>query len=222
MDDQYHIDVAKYRLSTFKNTLRSRVLIPSRMRLKDGLDERFRRLELMGITTMKDLLDALKTKPKIARISQETGVSVDYLTLLKREANSYLPTPTRLDKFPGILPTYVEKLATIGITHSRHLFREAKEKQQRARLADRTDIPLDILNELICLSDLSRLYGVGPVFARMLYDVGITSIEALRAYTAEEVIRIYEEKTQKKADFGVNEIQFSLDLAQTLDIAVEL
>lgn len=60
------------------------------------------------------------------------------------------------------------------------------------------------------------------MFARMLYDVGITSIKTLRACTAEDVIRIYEEHTLKKADFGVNEIQFSLDVALALDIAVEI
>jgi predicted flap endonuclease-1-like 5' DNA nuclease len=67
------------------------------------------------------------------------------------------------------------------------------------------------------LSDVSRIYGVGPVFARMLYDVGIRSVQAFIGYTAEDFIRIYEEHTQKKADFSVGEIQFSLELAQELD-----
>jgi hypothetical protein len=40
--------------------------------------------------------------------------------------------------------------------------------------------------------------------------------------TAEEFIRIYEEKEQKKADFGVNEIEFSLELARDLDIAIDI
>ena len=70
------------------------------------------------------------------------------------------------------------------------------------------------MNELVCLSDLVRAYGVGPVFARMIYDVGIKSIKEFVEYTAEEFIRIYEEKEQKKADFGINEIQFSLELAK--------
>ena len=78
------------------------------------------------------------------------------------------------------------------------------------------------MNELVCLSDLSRAYGVGPVFAQMIYDVGIKSIKAFIEFTAEDFIRIYEEKNQKKADFGVNEIQFSLELARELDIAVEI
>jgi predicted flap endonuclease-1-like 5' DNA nuclease len=89
-------------------------------------------------------------------------------------------------------------------------------------LARETDIPTEVLNELIGLSDLSRIYGVGPVFARMMYDVGIKSIKDFVEYTAEDFIRINEEQTQKKADFGVGEIEFSLELAKELDIALEI
>ena len=74
----------------------------------------------------------------------------------------------------------------------------------------------------VSLSDLSRIYGVGPVFARIIYDVGIRSVREFVECTAEDFVRIYEEKEHKKADFGVNEIQFSLELAKELDIAVEL
>jgi predicted RecB family nuclease len=77
------------------------------------------------------------------------------------------------------------------------------------------------VGEIVSLSDLSRVYGVGPVFARLIYDVGIRSIEEFVGHTAEEFIHIYEEQTQKKADFGVGEIQFSLELAKELDPAVE-
>ena len=128
MNDQYHLDLSKYSLDTFKNMLRSRILVPSRTQLKDKLEERFRKLKIAGINTMKDLLEVLKTKPKLEQFSKTSGVSIDYLTLLKREANSYLPSPVRLEKFPGISIKYAERLAAEGITHSRHMFCEAKEK----------------------------------------------------------------------------------------------
>jgi len=40
------------------------------------------------------------------------------------------------------------------------------------------EILVEILNELVCLSDLARVYGVGPVFARMIDDVGMKTIKA--------------------------------------------
>ena len=115
----------------------------------------------------------------------------------------------------------MKKLETVGIKNSRHLFNAASKRTERDRLSKRTEIPIDILDELVGLSDLSRAYGVGPVFARVIYDVGIKSIQEFIAYTAEDLIRIYEQKTQKKADFGVNEIQFSLKLATELELMVE-
>jgi hypothetical protein len=190
--------------------------------LKDKLDERFKILLDNGITNLEELIDRLYTKQKIDLFSQETGLSKEYLTILKREANSYRQNPVRLDKFPGIPIKYVRRLDAEGIRNSRTLFHEAKNRKDREKLAKKTDIPIEILDELICLSDLSRAYGVGPVFARLIYDVGIKTIEDFVNLTAEEIVRIYEDKEQKKADFGVNEIQFSLELARELDIAVEI
>jgi len=222
MGNQYHIDIEKYSLKKFKKNLKSREMIPSRVSLKDKLDERFKILEISSITNLKELIDALKTKRKIELFSKETGLTTEYLTLLKREAKSYLPNPVRLDKFSGIPTKYADQLEAEGIRNSRQLFNEAKDKDERERISQRTEIPIEILDELVCLSDLARAYGVGPIFARIIYDVGIISIKEFVEKSAEEFIRIYEEKEQKKADFGVNEIQFSLELAKELDIAIDI
>jgi len=63
------------------------------------------------------------------------------------------------------------------------------------------DIPIAALDELARLADLARDYGVEPVFARMIYDIGIHSIQEFVRNTAEDFIDIYETQTQKKADF---------------------
>ena len=170
---------------------------------------------------MADLLAALKTPAAIATKSSETGIPADYLTLLRREAMSYLPNPVSLAKFPGVDPTHVQALADLGISHSRHLFRRAATRLKRKALAATAGLPMACLDELICLSDLSRLYGVGPVFARLLYDAGFQTIGALRRCTAKELVQLYEERTRKPADFGAHEIQVTLELAQVLDDVVE-
>ncbi|KAA3661534.1 MAG: DUF4332 domain-containing protein [Chloroflexi bacterium] len=222
MSDQYHIDLAKYSLEKFKNNLKSREMIPSRVALKNEVDERFQIIENSGISNHKELIDVLKTKQKIAHYSEKTGLSVEYLTLLNREAKSYLSNPTRLDKFPGVASEFCEELESVGIKNSRHLFNAAKDKMDRNQLSQSVEIPIEVLNELVGLSDLSRAYGVGPMFARIIFDVGIKSIQEFISYTAEDFINIYEEQTGKKADFGLKDIEFSLDLAKELEIAVEL
>ncbi len=222
MSDQYHLDLANYSLETFKEMLRTKTLVPSRACLKDNMDERIRQIQHAGITTVEELLGTLKTKPRLQRFAQDTGLSEEYLTLLKREVNSYLPNPVRLDKFPGIPQICIAKLDKIGLKNSRQLFTHAKQKQQRIQLVRSTDIPPRELNELICLADLVRVYGVGPMFARLLYDAGIRTVKILRSVSAEKLICIYEKNTGKKADFGVSEIQFSIDIASSLDTVLEI
>lgn len=220
MKAQYHINLAKYSLQKFKNNLEARDMIPSRVSLKEDLDGKFRVLENTGITNLKELVTALKTKPKIAEFSKETGLSIQYLTLLSREARSYLPNPVRLDKFPSISSAIIEKLEAVGIKNSRHLFNAAQTKAEREELAHQAESPIARIDELYGLSDLSRVYGVGPVFARMIYDVDIHSVHKFVQYSANEFIDIYEAQTQKKADFGINEIEFSLILARELEVSI--
>ncbi len=217
MNERYQIDLEKYSLQKFRASLQSREMIPSRTSLKDDLDTRFRILENCGIANLKELIDRLKTKQKIEQFSQETSLSIHYLTLLKREAKSYLSKPIRLDKFSGVQTEHLDRLEDKGIRNTRQLFLQAQNKSGRERLSKETWIPKEALNELVGLSDLVRIYGVGPVFARLIYDVGIRSVKEFIEYTARDFIRIYEEQTRKKADFGVGEIQFSLELAKELD-----
>ena len=222
MKDQYHIDLSKYSLQKFKKNLLTREMIPSRVILKDKIEERFNILEANELKNLRELIDKLKTKQKIESFANLTGLSIEYLAILKREASSYLSNPVSLSSFPKIKREYVEILEKEGIKNSKQLFSKAKDKDDRGKLAESTAIPMEYLEELIYLSDLSRAYGVGPVFARILYDVGIHSIKQLISHSPEELVNIYEEKSGKKADFSADDIRFSIDLAKELDIAVEI
>jgi nucleotidyltransferase/DNA polymerase involved in DNA repair len=222
MKNRYSIDLAGYSLQKFRNNLAARDMIPSRISLKDDLDARFKILAAHGISNLQELIDRLGSKEKIEAFSKETGLTPEYLTLLKREAKSYLSNPVRLDKFSGIPKETLDKLDALGIRNTRQLFNQAQKREAREQIADSTGIPIENLNELVGLSDLSRAYGVGPVFARMIYDLGITSILSFIQVSADEFIRIYEEQAQKKADFGTNEIEFSLILAKELELAVDV
>jgi nucleotidyltransferase/DNA polymerase involved in DNA repair len=163
------------------------------------------------------LIEELKTKQKIEVFSKKSKLSIEYLTILKREAKSYLPSPIPLNKFTGINAEDILKLEEIGIKNTKQLFNKAKTKAEINRLSKVTGIPIERIKELVSLSDLSRLYGVGPVFARMIYDVGIKSVEIFIKHSPAEFIEIYENETKKKADFGVNDIKLSIELAKELE-----
>ncbi len=218
MAASYHIDTSEYSLQKMKEDLLSRDLIPSRLPLKEGLEASFQILEGEGIQTLGDLITALKNKKKIEEFSSTSGISEKYLTLLRREANSYLPNPVPLDKFSGFEEKDINKLAAAGVKNSRHLFEIVKENMGSGSLPAKFGVSQEFLSELAGLSDLVRAYGVGPAFARILYDTGIHSISEFRNYTPRQVIDLYEIKTGKKADFSTSDIKFSLDLVQVLDL----
>ena len=221
MGAQYQIDLKEYSLVKFKRSLERRHVVPSRKILQEDLDSRFAALERMGINSLKDLVDALKTKPKIEAFAQASGLPAEYLTLLGREARSYLAKPLRLDKLPGLDTKRLEKLADLGIQNSKQFFLRAQGSDQRKKLARESGLVIEDLNEVFALCDLSRIYGVGPVFARMIYDLGICSVGDFLEHSAADFVRIYEEQTQNKADFSLAEIQFSLELAKELELAAD-
>ncbi len=216
MQKQYYIDFEKFSLQKLKKSLQKRNMIPSRVILKQDIEERFKILESNGIRTLKELIGALKSKQKIDRFSNQTGLTVEYLTILKREANSYHPNPIKLSKFPGIDNKIIESLEKIGIGNTKQYFNKIHNLTGTKQLTDEMGISKQKLDELASLSDLTRLYGVGPVFARILYDVGIKSVNSFIKYSSEEFIEIYENKTNRKADFSESDIGFSIEFAKEL------
>lgn len=216
--ESYHLDSEKISLEQFRQSLQARELIPSRLILKENLEERFEVLSSAEISNLKDLIGSLKSKVKIETFSKQTGVPVGYLTILKREAGSYFPNPVPLNKFPDIDAQTLGALEMLGLKNSKQLFNAVRTNEERQDLCSESGISEGQLMELVHLSDLVRLYGVGPAFARLLYDVGIKSVESFLEYGPSEIISIYEEKTGKKADFAEKDIQFSYEMARELDI----
>lgn len=217
MSARYNIDATKMSLKEFERSIRSRELIPSRKVLKNDLGKAFNRLRSMGINNLRELLDALKSKAKLKDLAKKSDLDENYMTLLKREANSYLPKPVKLSTFPGITQQIIAKLESSGIKNTRHLFDQTRTKADQKLLCKKVGVSVKELKELAGLSDLARLYGVGPVFARLLYDLSIDSVRNFMRFKPKEIIALYEKENQKKADFTESDIKFTLELAKILD-----
>lgn len=216
MKEQYSLDFEKFSLLKLKRSLQRRNMIPSRVILKQDIEERFKILESNGIKNLKILIDALKSKQKIESFSKKTGLTIEYLTILKREVNSYHPKPINLNKFPGVDVKTIKSLEKIGIKNTKHYFKEFNRKAGIHQLIQETNISRDKLEELASLSDLSRLYGVGPVFARIIHGAGISSVKIFAKHSAKDFINLYENQTKKKADFSESDIDFSIEIAKEL------
>jgi len=183
----YHISPEGISLERFKHALETSEILPSRKILKQNIGENFRILAGLGIRNVKDLIGALRTKEKIEALSQKSGLPRDYLAILGRQARSYIPKPVYFRDIPGVDSEYVEKLASVGIKTTKHLFERGQFKAQRMELSRTTDIPTSYLLELTKLSDIARIGGLGPVFVRLFYETGAGTLKELSERTAEEL-----------------------------------
>jgi predicted flap endonuclease-1-like 5' DNA nuclease len=220
MTDLYCIDLEQFSLEQFRYRLENKDILPSRKILLEKMDERFETLASMGIETLADLRAALRSKAKRKAFSEASGLPVDYLVILRREVNSYISRPFNLEKIPGVNPDYVEKLAAVGVKHTKHLFKRGMTPADRAALAEETGIPGDALLELVKLSDLARIVGVGPVFVRLLYDMGIDTPDVFLTHSVAELLE-KAHSDDEGAALSPKDIEYCLETAQYLPRAIE-
>ena len=150
----------------------------------------------------------------------KTKLPLDYLLILKRDLKSYLPNPVNLKYFPGINQDYVEKMAVMGIKNTKHLFNKVQNIEELSKLSIELDIPQSELLEILKLSDLARISGVGPVFARMILDTRIDTAAKMANANAEllfkKLKKLNEEKNYTKAKFTQKDVQYCIDFAKKL------
>ena len=220
MADNYHMSLEEVKLEDYKKLLESRELLPGRSILKDDLQNRFCIIRSEGVNNIKELLENLKTKKKMDEFAYKTKLPLDYLLILKREVKSYLPNPVNLKYFPGINQDYVEKMAVMGIKNTKHLFNKIQNMEELSKLSIEADIPQNELLEILKLSDLARISGVGPVFARMILDTRIDTAAKMADANAEllfkKLKKLNEEKNYTKAKFTQKDVQYCIDFAKKL------
>lgn len=221
----YYIDLESISIDQYKKKLESGYLPPSRMILKEKIDERLDYFKSIGINNVKELIRILKKKDKIEELSKLDNLSGDYLKILLRELNSTLPKPNKISEFSGISKEIPLKLAKIGIKNTKNLYDKVITKAGREELAKTTGINKTEVLELTKLTDLSRIKWVGVNFARMLYDLGFDTVE--KASKADpvnlhkRVNEINKEKGIYKGHIGLNDIRIFVNAAKEVPQEVE-
>jgi hypothetical protein len=86
-------------------------------------------------------------------------------------------------------------------------------------------LPIDKLTELIQLCDLVRITGVGPVFARIIYDSNIHSVKQFLSLDMADLyarlIKTNEDKGLTRAKFSIKDIEYCIELGRDLPIVIE-
>ncbi|HPM88766.1 MAG TPA: DUF4332 domain-containing protein [Bacteroidales bacterium] len=221
----YYIDLGKITIDEYRKKLESAYLPPGRMILKEKLDERFGYLKSKGIKNVKELIQLLKKKDKLAELSKVDCLSGDYLTILLRELNSTLPKPNKLADFAGISKNTIDKLGKIGIINTEILYDKVIKKSDRQELADSTGIDYQDILELTKLADLSRIKWVGVTYAQMLYDSGADTVEKVSESDPIElharINQMIKEKSIFKGTIGLNDVKILIASASELSSEIE-
>ncbi len=221
----YYIDLSKITIDRYKNKLESAYLPPSRMMLKDRLDERFGYFKSIGIHNVMELLQLLKIKNKFIELQRVDCLSGDYLTVLLRELNSMLPKPNKIREFSGISNDTVVRLEMIGIKDTVKLFERVINKKSRKELAEATGITDSEMLELTKLTDLSRIKWVGATFARMLYELEIDTLEKASKADPEKlhasINQLNKDKNIYKGHIGLNDIRILVNAAKEIPLEIE-
>jgi hypothetical protein len=221
----YYIDLGKITIDDYRMKLETAYLPPSRLILKEKLDERFGYFKRIGINNVKELIQLLKKKDKFDELSMIECLSADYLTILLRELNSTLPKPNKISDFVGITKGTISKLHDVGLSDTEKLFNKVIKKTDRKRLAESTGINSQDILELTKLADLSRIKWVGVTYAQLLYQLGVDTVEKVSKSDPSDLhVRInllIKEKKIFKGAIGLNDVRILIESAGELPFEIE-
>ena len=207
----YAIDLNEFSLEKLRNLLTTVRLLPSQQILREDMNVRFVCLQDHGLENLQQLQDALKTKMKVQSLSLETGIPVDYLTVLRREVNSYQPKPIRFGDFPGIAPEVVARLDQAGVRNTLHLFPHVLTPRHRKQFSSANNIEPKTGLELTKLTDVARLKWVGPKFARLLVESEYDTVERIAQSDYEALFlalgRVNEKKKIYRGSLGIEDLK---------------
>ena len=221
----YYIDLEKISVDKYRTKLESAYLPPSRMILKERLEERFDYFKSIGINNVKELIQILKKKDRFIELQKVDCLSGDYLTILLRELNSALPKPNKIADFAGISKDTIEKMEKAGIKNTVQLYDRITTAERRKELAVSTGIKDSEILELAKLTDLSRIKWVGATSARMLYDLGVGTVDKVAGSDPVNlhamINQMNKERNYYKGQIGLNDIRILINAAKEVPLEIE-
>ena len=221
----YYIDLKSIRIDDYKSILKSMDLIPSWKILEEDIDKNLDVIKEQNIQDLDDLLLALKNKNKLQDFAKQSGLSENYLAVLKRVVNGYRPKPNRIKDFTCIAETIKLKLEEAGLKNTFSLYNEILTAEKRDELSNQTGISKDEVHKLTKLTDLSRIKWVNHTFAYVLLEAGYDTVEKVANADYHELYetikKLNKERNFYNAHIGVYDMKRCVEAAKTLDLEIE-
>lgn len=218
----YYRDLKVISIESFKDILQSMEMIPSWMILKEHINQKMDSITQQGVSNLDELVTVLKTKKKVEAFSDISGIEVDYLTILRRMVNGYLPKPNKFSDSPLFSQDLLNKLP---YKTTKSLYGLIITEKQRKDLSLETDIAVDDILLLSKYTDVSRIRWVNHTFATVLILTGYDRVEiiAVSDYsTLYETIKSWNDKENYyKAVISKNDMKRLVTFSQTLDFDIQ-
>ncbi len=135
-----------------------------------------------------------------------------------------MANPFKLKEFMGIDPAQVARLEALGIKNTSQMLVAGKTAGERAKIAEKSDVPPEVVLELVKLSDLARLPGVKGTRARLYYEAGVDTVEELASYEPEELLKLSTEFVERTRFPGIpplpKEVSSTIENARRLPAIV--
>jgi nucleotidyltransferase/DNA polymerase involved in DNA repair len=196
----YSIALERISLDEFEHILTTTELTPGRRMLLDGLHANLQCLQQRGTAHLAALQQLLRNKKQYPQLSLELGISQDYLVVLNREVNSYVAKPSPLATLEVFAVDELARLVEAGVKTSKDLYERGLTPSARAELARQTGVTPEQLTRALQLADLLRINGVGPVYARILHEMGITNPAAYAQADSAVILERYNHLNAEKGN----------------------
>lgn len=214
----YYVDLTTISLEEFFAKIQAVSVLPSQKILAAAPEESYRRLKNAGICQLHELQAEVKTKDKLKAFAQKTGLTEEYLTLMRRELDRYHPKPISFRDIPGLTNEVLEKLRRNNIHNTLQLFDRVIMAGDREELAGQLGIAPDSVLELTKLADVSRIMYTTPSFARLLIAAQYDSAQKIAAADPGELYRklaaLNNAQAYTKARFREKDMQLFIRYAQ--------
>lgn len=221
----YYIDLEKITIEKYKKILKNANLIPSWMILKENIEQNLDEIKKQNILNLAELKLALKNKSKVQEFAGQSGLSEDYLIVLRRVINGYHPKPNKFKDIPEINKEVVDRLEILGVKDTLQLYDQVLTVQKRAELAAKSGMSKSEILRLTKLTDLSRVRWVNHTFAYVLLEAGYESAEMIAKADYndmyEKITKLNKERQIYKGNIGANDMKLCIEAAQGLNFEIE-
>lgn len=210
----YSIDLKKISLNEYYDILKASDLLPSRMMLKENMEENFLQLSKAGFGDLDALFDSMNTPKKILELSERSEIPFEYLNILRREISSILTKTLPLKDIVNC-DEIIEKLVSAGVKNSKDLWEADIDSLKHASGLSECEIKC-----CQATADLIRINGIRLVAAYLFYDAGYTSMKSIAEANAEEFLNkvniLNKDGRYYMGKLGLNDINYCIDKAKLI------